>query len=58
MERIETLAAFTDALPRLLTETGPHFVALPVTNREPLPPVNHSDHAGRISKLRAALGVT
>jgi thiamine pyrophosphate-dependent acetolactate synthase large subunit-like protein len=58
VERIETLAAFTEALPRLLTEAGPHFVVLPVTTHEPLPPVSHTDHAGRISKLRAALGVT
>jgi len=57
VERIDTLAAFQDALPRLLAETGPHFVVLPVTNREPLPPVNHSDHAERIRKLRRALGI-
>jgi thiamine pyrophosphate-dependent acetolactate synthase large subunit-like protein len=58
VERIETLAQFEQELPRLLTEDGPHFVVLPVTNREPLPPVNHSDHAGRIRKLRHALGVS
>jgi phosphonopyruvate decarboxylase len=57
VERIETLAAFEDALPRLLAEAGPHFVVLPATTREPLPPVNHSDHAERIRKLRGALGV-
>jgi thiamine pyrophosphate-dependent acetolactate synthase large subunit-like protein len=58
VERIETLGQFEQELPRLLTESGPHFVVLPVTNREPLPPVNHSDHAGRIRKLRHALGVS
>ena len=58
VERIETLAGFADALPRLLAEDGPHFVVLPVTTREVLPPVNHSDHAERIRTLRRALGVT
>jgi phosphonopyruvate decarboxylase len=57
VERIETLGQFEQELPRLLTEHGPHFVVLPVTNREPLPPVNHTDHAGRIRKLRHALGM-
>lgn len=57
VERIETLGQFEQELPRLLTEPGPHFVVLPVTNREPLPPVNHTDHAGRIRKLRTALGL-
>lgn len=57
VERIETLDAFTAELPRLLTETGPHFVVLPVTNSEPLPPVAHTDHAGRVENLRSALGV-
>jgi thiamine pyrophosphate-dependent acetolactate synthase large subunit-like protein len=58
VERIETLAGFEDALPRLLEEDGPHFVVLPVTTREPLPAVNHSDHAGRIRTLRQALGIS
>ena len=57
VERIETLAIFEKALPRLLTEEGPHFVVLPVTNQEPLPPICHTDHAGRIRKLRKGLGV-
>ena len=57
VERIEKLADFTGALPRLLKEEGPHFVVLPVMTREPLPAVNHSDHAERITKLRHALGV-
>lgn len=57
VERIETLSGFADALPRLLAEPGPHFVVLPVTNREPLPPVSHTAHAERIRALRRALGV-
>lgn len=57
VERIETLDAFTEALPRLLTERGPHFVVAAVTTREPLPAVNHSDHAARIRNLRRALGM-
>lgn len=57
VERIETLEAFTLALPRLLTEDGPHFVVVPVQNRQPLPAVNHTDHVGRVQKLRQALGV-
>lgn len=57
VERIETLAIFKEAMPRLLTEEGPHFVVLPVTNKEPLPPICHSDHAGRIRKLRKGLGL-
>lgn len=58
VERIDTLEAFQEALPRILTEAGPHFIVLPVTNREKLPPVNHSDHAGRIKTLRKALNVS
>jgi len=57
VERITTIEAFEEALPRLLTEEGPHFVVLPVSNSEPLPPVNHSDHAGRIRNLRKGLGI-
>ena len=57
VERIESLGEFTQALPRLLSEEGPHFVVLPVTTQQPLPPVNHSDHSERIRKLRRALGV-
>ena len=56
VERIESLARFEEGLPRLLAETGPHFVVLPVRNSDPLPPVNHTDYAGRIQKLRRALG--
>ncbi|MEX0667428.1 MAG: thiamine pyrophosphate-dependent enzyme [Acidimicrobiia bacterium] len=57
VERWETFETFEAELPRLLTEQGPHFVVLPVTNSHPLPPVNHTDHAGRVVKLRNALGV-
>ncbi len=57
VERIETLDEFAGALPRLLSEPGPHFVVLPVVNHAPLPRVNHTDHAGRVTRLRAALGV-
>lgn len=57
VERIDTLDEFVSALPRLLTEPGPHFVVLPVENHEPLPPVAHTDHAGRLENLRRALGV-
>jgi phosphonopyruvate decarboxylase len=57
VERIDTLDGFVSALPRLLTEPGPHFVVLPVENHEPLPPVAHTDHAGRVTNLRRALGV-
>ena len=57
VERIATLEEFADALPRILSEPGPHFVVLPVQTRHPLPPVDHSDHAGRVIALRKALGV-
>lgn len=56
-ERIDDLDSFQVALPRLLTEPGPHFVVLPVTNQEPLPPVRHTDHAGRVANLRRGLGL-
>lgn len=55
--RVDSLEGFQDALPRMLAEQGPHFIVLPVKNSEELPPVNHSDHAGRIRRLRGALGV-
>lgn len=57
VETIETLEDFEAALPRLLSESGPHFVILPVTNSEPLPVVNHTDHTGRVRNLRQALGI-
>jgi phosphonopyruvate decarboxylase len=57
VERIEDLAGVEAELPRLLTEPGPHFVILPVTNSEALPPVAHTDHAGRVTNLRRALGL-
>jgi thiamine pyrophosphate-dependent acetolactate synthase large subunit-like protein len=55
VERIEDLAVFEERVPGLLTEPGPHFVVLPVTNAEPLPPVAHTDHAGRVTRLREGL---
>lgn len=57
VETIDTLEEFEAELPRLLSEPGPRFVILPVTNSEPLPPVSHTDHAGRVRDLRHALGV-
>lgn len=57
VERIETLEEFDGALTRLLGEPGPHFAVLPVQTRHPLPPVEHTDHAGRVTALRSALGV-
>jgi len=57
VERMETLGDFETQLPRLLSEPGPHFIVLPVENHEPLPPVNHTDHASRVTRLRAALGL-
>ena len=58
VERIDNLAGFEAELPRLLTEPGPHFVVVPVTNSEPLPPVAHTDHSERVTNLRAALGIS
>ncbi len=57
VERIDQLTRFQAELPRLLTEPGPHFVVVPVVNSEPLPPVSHTDHAGRVANLRGALGL-
>lgn len=57
VERIDQLEVFAVRLPSFLTEPGPHFVVLPVHTTEPLPPVNHTDHAGRIRRLRAGLGL-
>ncbi|HSL26717.1 MAG TPA: thiamine pyrophosphate-dependent enzyme [Acidimicrobiia bacterium] len=57
VERIETRQGFEEALPRLLTEDGPHFIVLPVTNSYPLPAVSHTDHARRVRNLRAALAI-
>ena len=55
IEKIDSLQVLQDSLPRLLSEPGPHFVIVPVKNSEKLPPVNHSDHAERIIKLRTNL---
>ena len=57
VERIDDLDSLRSELPRILSEPGPHFVVLPVTNTHPLPAVNHSDHAGRVRNLRRALGI-
>jgi thiamine pyrophosphate-dependent acetolactate synthase large subunit-like protein len=57
VERIEELSDFETALPRLLSEPGPHFVILPVVNSEPLPSVRHTDHTSRVTNLREALGL-
>lgn len=54
---IDSLEGFETALPDLLTEPGPHFVVLPTGTTHALPPVNHSDHAGRIARLRHGLGI-
>lgn len=56
VSRIETLEAFREALGSVLTEAGPHFIVVPVATRHELPPVDHTDHAGRVVALRAALG--
>lgn len=55
IEKIDNLKDLENSLPRLLSEPGPHFVIVPVKNSEELPPVNHSDHAQRIVKLRTNL---
>jgi len=55
--RIETFDEFETTYPAMREEQGPHFVVLPVHTTEPLPPVAHTDHAGRVRDLRAALGV-
>jgi thiamine pyrophosphate-dependent acetolactate synthase large subunit-like protein len=57
VERIDDLDSVETEMPRLLTEPGPHFVVLPVTNSEPLPAVSHTDHSTRVANLRRALGV-
>lgn len=55
--RAESLDTFATELDRALTAPGPHFISIPVTNSELLPPVRHTDHAGRIRALRAGLGL-
>ena len=57
VERIDDLDSVETEMPRLLTEPGPHFVVLSVTNSEPLPAVSHTDHSTRVANLRAALGM-
>lgn len=55
VSRWETLTKATSELPAVLSTPGPHFVVVPVSNSVPLPPVAHTDHAGRVRRLRAAL---
>ncbi len=55
--RIATLEEFTERLPVILTEPGPHFLVVPTGTTHPLPPVDHSDHAERIVALRRGLGI-
>lgn len=55
VDRIETLELFKEALGSMLTEPGPHFIVMPVETHHDLPPVSHTDHAGRVQALRAAL---
>lgn len=57
IERWDTLGDVDRRMPEVLTEAGPHFIVIPVSNSEPLPPVSHSDHVQRVVDLRAALGV-
>jgi phosphonopyruvate decarboxylase len=57
VHHLVTLEEVEAALPELLTEPGPHLAVVPVTNSEPLPPVAHTDHASRVTKLRAALEI-
>ncbi len=57
VETWNSLDEAADDLPRVLGTPGPHFVVAPVTNSSPLPPVNHTDHAGRVTRLRGALGI-
>lgn len=52
-----TLDEAVERLPGVLREPGPHFVVVPVTNSEPLPPVQHTDHAARVDRLRDAMGI-
>lgn len=55
--RVADLESFEAQLPGWLAEPGPWFVVARVTNRASLPPVSHTDHAGRVTSLRAALGL-
>ncbi len=58
VETWSTLDRAIEDLPRVLGSPGPHFVTVPMTNSASLPPVNHTDHAGRVTQLRSALGIT
>jgi sulfopyruvate decarboxylase subunit beta len=53
-----TIEEAAEGIPRVLGAPGPHFIVVPVTNSEPLPPVAHTDHKGRVTRLREALEIT
>lgn len=55
VETWRTLDEVAEGLPNVLTSPGPHFIVVPVMNSEPLPRVNHSDHAERVTRLRSRL---
>jgi thiamine pyrophosphate-dependent acetolactate synthase large subunit-like protein len=40
-----------------LTDPGPHFIVVPVSNSVALPATSHTDHAGRVTTLRTGLGI-
>lgn len=52
-----TIEEAAEGIPRVLHTPGPHFVVVPVMNSEPLPPVAHTDHRGRVTRLRDALEI-
>lgn len=58
VERIKSIIDFEEAIPRILSEPGPHFVVVPVKNSSELPSVSHTDHAERVINLRGGLGIT
>ncbi len=55
--RWATMDDVGETLPQVLRDPGPHLVVASVQNSEPLPPVAHTDHASRVTDLRAALGL-
>lgn len=57
VETVDDLEVFDAALPGWLAEPGPLVVVASVVNSAPLPPVSHTDHAGRVTDLRVALGL-
>jgi thiamine pyrophosphate-dependent acetolactate synthase large subunit-like protein len=52
-----SLDAVESGLPSALADPGPHFIVVPVTNSVPLPATSHTDHAGRVKRLRSGLGI-